>query len=246
MYEQENMRRARLLQAQEEIDFELAMLDAVRKEGEGIARAAQALAGEPEAAGAPEFEALWQRHEQRRVKRKWAALHPFARVAAACITVVVLLAGSLATAQAIGLPVLSWFDSQKGYVVLRFAPQERGEEGARLGVEWSNAYIPSGIPDEFVVQSLLVSPDLRQLDYVWPEHPSAYITFSMQFAKGDFLLNADMHPQSISIGPYVGLVGEKDGVTIIIWQRGSAVLKLIGSLPKQQMMAIAKSVELKK
>lgn len=157
---------------------------------------------------------MLQQQAPARKRKVYRVLH---RVAVAVLAIFVVLGTAMTTVEAFRSKVMNlWLDIQPQYTIFRLKEADPGSIGSDLVIDWTNAYVPTYIPEEYRIGSISIKEATRELVF---EHSAGLIIYmEMQGSSGPVIdtENAD-RVETVTINDHSGTLVEKNGMTTIVW-----------------------------
>ncbi len=215
----------KLYEEYEDSLFRLVMYETAEKEGKALLEERERLKNDP--AFVPSEEAVQRFSSQldNILKKKKAyalkqkTFKMLNRSAVAMLIVIILLFTTVASVQAIRVKVLNFFmDIQPKYTSYQVNESDNGSINGGLDVNWTNAYVPTYIPEGYKVDSSLNSETNKKI--VFKNQQDMFIIYS-ELTEGSIIQldteNASVF-KKISINGKKGTLTEKNSAVTIVWE----------------------------
>lgn len=244
--------RKQLLAEYEESLFRLVMHDVAEEEGRKFIAENDELKREHKeelsSQALARFEKLYKKNARRR-KELPAIRTPrlFNRVAIILIVFIAVCLTSMVTVEAIRTRVLNFLiDVEKQYTSIHLGQKPKPTGGIPLDESWSGCYIPTYIPDGYLLTQETNSPTMKQLRFENNDGDS--INYSQFDSSVDVNLDTENATlvEDIKVNDQEGFLVIKGNRTSIAWADKERLFTITTSLDRAEALLIAESVKILK
>ncbi|NBJ16529.1 MAG: DUF4367 domain-containing protein [Dehalobacter sp. 4CP] len=240
----------KLYEEYEDSLFRLVMYETAEKEGKALLEEREKLKNDP--AFVPSEEAVQKFRAQLdnilKKKKAYALRQKTFRIlnrsAVAMLIVIILLFTTVASVQAIRVKVLNFFmDIQPKYT--SYQVNETGNVSGNGGpvVNWTNAYIPTYIPEGYKVTNSSNSEMYKEI--IFKNQQDMFIVYS-ELTEGSIAQvdteNASVFKE-ISINGHKGTLTVKNSTVTIVWQMEGHIFTVNASTDQDTAQKIAEEVK---
>lgn len=203
--------------------FQLVMHDAAGREGSCLLEENQKLKALAESR--PSEEALRKFTEQldahlRKKKadaRRKQLPRLLRRMAVAAVAICFVFFTAMTTVQAFRVKVMNiWMEIQPEFTIFRLKEDSIGTSGDNLVVNWTNAYVPTYIPEGYTVGSMSINEPAREIVYTRGDSSIIYTELDASSSPVIDTENAS-RLETVNINGHTGTLVQKNGVTTIVW-----------------------------
>lgn len=156
--------------------------------------------------------------QQQRADRRRQAFRRLHRIAVAVLAILVVFGTAMTTVQAFRLKVMNiWLEIQPQFTIFRLKETDQGPSGSDLIVDWTNAYVPTYIPEGYSIGSISIRESGREIVY---EHDTAPMIYMELGETGSPLVDTEKadRVETIDINGHRGTLVQKNGMTTIVWE----------------------------
>lgn len=218
--------RKKLYEEYEDSLLKLIMYDAAEKEGQLFLKEKEDLKNVPESQPSTEafnrFSELLDCHlkKQKANTTKPRITNALNKVAVCFLLVVVLLFTTAASVKALRIKVLNFFvDIHTKYTSYQIKESNNGTSNRNQVVNWTNAYVPTYIPDGYKIGSISSNNLLKQIVFENQQDKNLrifYIDLNEASSPAVDTENASVF-KAININGYEGTLVVKNSIVTIVW-----------------------------
>lgn len=242
--------RKKLYEDYEDSLFRLIMDEAAEKEGQGYLEEMERLKSDPESMPSKEafqkfnrqLDAYYKKNnDSLRKKRIQGILN---KAAIAAVIVIALLFTTVASVQALRIKVLNFFiDVQSDHTSFQIKDDDNSTNNSAPVVNWSNAYVPTYIPDGYEASKISDNGFTKAIIYA--NQQGSTISYSELSVDSELALdteNADKF-ESLDINNHQGTLIVKNSVTTIVWQMDDRMFLIHSQTDEDIVIKVARSVK---
>lgn len=164
------------------------------------------------------------------------------RMAVAVVAICFVFFAAMTTVQAFRVKVMNfWMSIQPGYTIFRLQEDGTSNKG-NLVVDWTNAYVPTYVPEGYEVSSVNVSQFVKRI--VLQAEKSSIVYMEMTGATSPTVdtENASLL-ETISINGLSGMLVEKNGLVTIVWSSNERMFMVETQADIDTAMKVAQGVK---
>lgn len=244
--------RKKLYEEYEDSLFKLVMHDAAQKEGKRFLAEKKNLKSDPNSYPSQEAMQKFSQELEDHLKkpRAYAAkgrlLRVFNRTAVALLIAIVVLFTTVVSVQALRVRVLNFFmDIHPKYTSFQLKENDNSTGGQIPVVNWTKAYVPTYIPDGYIVSNSTNSNGLKQIIFENQQDKNLRILY-MEFneASGPAVDTENTSAlKPISINGHEGTLVVKDSVVTVVWQIEDSLFTVQAPTGEEIAIRIAEGVK---
>lgn len=229
--------------------FQLVMHDAAEQEGSCLLEENQRIKAFAESL--PPEEALRKFTEQldahlRKQKvdaRRKKLPRLLRRVAVAVVAICFVFFTAMTTVHAFRVEVMNfWMSIQPQYTIFRLKENENTTSRENLVVGWANAYVPTYVPEEYVVSSVTVTQLLKRVVFQAEKASIVYMEMTGATSPTVDTENAS-RLETVSINGLNGMLVEKSGLVTVIWSSDERMFMVQTQADVETAMKVAEGVK---
>lgn len=242
--------RQKLYDEYEDSLFKLIMHDVAEKEGQLFLEEKEKLKNDP---GFLPSQAAVQKFSQQldtQLKKSkayagrrhiWQALN---RAAVAILVAMVIFFTTVATVEAVRVRVLNFLmDIQEEYTSFQLKDSSNGSEGGSTTIDWSQAYVPTYLPDGYEVSATSQNENYKKIEFT--NSQGSLITY-MELGAGHKPAldteNASVF-EEVSINEHEGALVVKNSLVTVIWAMEERMFMIRGEIGKDTVVKMAEGVK---
>ncbi|AGL02509.1 DUF4367 domain-containing protein [Desulfoscipio gibsoniae] len=241
--------RKKLYEEYEDSLFKLIMHDVAEKEGRLFLEEKEKLKNDPEFL--PSRAAIQKFSQQLDTQLKksqaydrrrsiWQALN---RAAVAMLIVIAIFFTTVANVEAVRVKVLNFLmDIQKEYTSFQLKDSSNGSEGGSATIDWSQAYVPTYIPEGFEVRTVSDGKLLKTIEFKNPQGSLVTYTELSEGTKPALDTENASVFEAVSINGHEGTLVVKNSLVTIIWAMQDRMFMIRGQIEKDMAIKMAEGV----
>ncbi|MCB8818102.1 DUF4367 domain-containing protein [Desulfosporosinus shakirovi] len=242
--------RKKLYEEYEDSMFRLVMHDAAEKEGKLFLAEKEKLRNAPESLPSEEtfkrfskqLEGQLKKHKAyARRRRMFKALN---KIAVAMLAVIVILFTTVVTVQAVRVRALNFLmDIQPKYTSFQLKESDSGSDNGGSVVGWTNAYVPTYIPDGYKVSNSSNGKLLKKIEF--KNQQGSLITYTELSEGSSPALDTENASdfETVSINGHKGTLAVKNSLVTIIWEMNNGMFMIRAQTSKDTAMKMAEGVK---
>lgn len=243
--------RKKLYEEYEDSLFKLIMHDATEKEGKLFLEEKEKLKNTsdslPSGEGFKRFNQQLDAHlkKPKAYAKRQRILKALNRTAVAALAVIVIFFTTVGTVQAVRIKVLNFLmDIQPEYTSFQLKDSGGGSEGGNLVVNWTNAYIPTYIPEGYKVSNISSSESYKRIIFENQQDKESHIIYTeLSGANSPRVDTEDASEfETVSINGHKGTIMIKNSMVTIVWEMNSSIFMVQSQTGKDTAMRIAEGV----
>lgn len=247
-----NADRIRELNEQyEDALFRLVMNDAAEKEGKLFFEENERLKDDP--ANLPSqkdvdrFAGLVDLHLKTAEKnrRNHRTSRIFTRAAAAMLALVVMFSAMMLTVRAFRIQVLNFLISiEPKFTSFQLKDSNDNQNNGQLIVNWTNAYVPTYIPEGYEASSISYSDSAKKIIFTKREDDSSII-YTEYNSKNSIAVDTENASlvETVKINGQDGTLSVKDSTTSVVWAMDNHLFTIQGQLSTDEAIKMAEGVK---
>lgn len=245
-----------LYDAYEEGMFRLVMNNVAEKEGKMLFDENEALKTDPESIPSQEnikrFSQLLDSH-LKKAKRKHNAPRfskMINRAAVAALAIIIIFSTAVVTVQAFRIQVLNFLiNIESKYTSYQLSGNDENDNNkAELSVSWTNAYVPTYVPENYEITSISSSDSLKKIIFTNKKDKSLYIIYSEYSSSNSIAVDTENATlvEKVKINGKDGTLSVKDTIVTVAWIIDEHLFTIQGSLNTDEAVKLAESVKFNK
>lgn len=176
--------------------------------------------------------------------KKDIPLNFFRKTAIAVTAIIVLFSTLILTVHAYRIQMLNFLIKvESKYTSLQLDSIDYENTNGNLLVNWTNAYVPTYIPEDFQVNSISNSHSIRIIQYSKKDDISAIIYTDYESNNSVAIDTENALVESIKINGEKGTIAIKDSTVVIAWKIENHLFTVQGEISKDEAVKIAESVK---
>ncbi len=171
----------------------------------------------------------------------------FKRAAAIALVIIGVFSVATISVRAWRIQILNFLISiEPTYTSIRLQENE-DQDGQELIVNWTNAYVPTYIPDEFEVESVLCSDTFNRIKFIHTNNDESFFILTDYKSSNSIGLDTEnaSFVKTIKINDNDGTLIEKDSLVTVGWVLNDHLMVLQGKISTDTALEIAENVKLK-
>lgn len=244
--------RQKLYDAYEENLFRLIMHDAAEKEGKLFREENEQLKNDPEYVPSPEsinkfykqLDACSNKHKKS--APKWFISKEIRRVSIVLLAIIIVFFTTMVTVPAFSTGVMNLLiNMQAKYTSFQLDDNNSGSDSESLIVNWTNAYIPTYIPDGYDVSDISFSESLKKLTFKNKQDENLYIIYTEHDASTTIAIDTEGASlvKTVEINGRDGTLVVKDSLVTIAWNINDKLFFIQSQTSMDETIKIAESVK---
>lgn len=236
--------------------FRLAISDEAEKEGHLLTEENEQLKNDPEYALSQEsidrFERILKAKikESKKKNKKIHFLKMFNKVAAVMFAVITVFSMTMMTVHAFRVHVLNFLINIKSnYTSFQINDDSKANSNnQRMDINWSNAYVPTYIPNGFEITGTSADEAMKKIIYTGIKDQALnviYYEYSSSFSIAIDTENASL-VKKIYINGNSGTLSVKKDIVTVVWEMDGLIFTVQGQLSSEEAIKLAESVKFKK
>lgn len=243
--------RQKLYAEYEDSLFRLVMHDVAEKEGRLLTEENEQLKKDPEClpsqAQIKEFSKLLDIHAKKHLSRlvKPRFMRMLNRVAVVILAVIIVFSTAMLTVQAFRIEVLNFFvDIKSKYTSFRLNDVYNGSTDS-LVLNWTNAYVPTYIPDGYEVSSIFSSESIRRVIYSNKHDKSLFIVYTECSPSNSIAVDTESASlvETVNINDNIGKLVVKNSNITVVWEMDGRLFLVETQISTEEAIKIAKGVK---
>ena len=243
--------RAKLRDEYEDALFKMLLHDVAEHQGKALLEEQQAIVDTPDSK--PSELALkrfskqldTELRKQRKVARKQVALAAVRAMAICLVAVLTVFLTAMTTVSAFRTRVMNiWMDIRPEYTAFQLRSGD-STEGGSMVVNWSNAYVPTYIPEGYEVGSFSFNEGLKRI--VLEDASSQTFILYTELDEASNLVvdteNADRF-EEISLNGQTGTLVVKNNLITIVWEQEGRLFMIQAQADEGTAVKMAEGVKL--
>lgn len=231
--------------------FSLAMNNLAREDGRIFLEENTQLKTDPQNLPSPEsikrFTRLLDEHllHLKKSQKDSHILRIFKRTAIALMAVIISISAMIVSVQAFRVQVLNFLISiEPKYTSLQLNDNNKAQGAEQLIVNWTNAYVPTYMPDGYEVGSITYTDSIKKLVFENLDKTSL-ITYTEYDSTNTIAVDTEGASliEKVNINGHDGTLSTKDSVTSIAWTIDNHLISIQGQINKVEAIKIAEGVE---
>jgi hypothetical protein len=167
------------------------------------------------------------------------------RTAVAMMAVIVILFGMAFSVQAVRVQILNFLISiEPEYTSLQLNDANNTQNNGKLIVNWTNAYVPTYIPDGYEVNSISYAKAIKKIIFSNPNNDLSiiYTEFSSLNTIAVDTEDASL-VEKVKVNDHDGTLSIKDSITSIAWTIDNHLFVFQGQMSTDEAIKMAESVK---
>ena len=242
--------QAKLREEYEDALFKMILHDAAEHEGKALLEGQQAIVDTPDSM--PSELALkrfskqldTELRKQRKVARKQVALAAVRAMAICLVAVLTVFLTAMTTVSAFRTRVMNiWMDIRPEYTAFQLRSGDSTEGGSMI-VNWSNAYVPTYIPEGYEVSSFSFNEGLKRI-VLENANTQTFILYTELDEASNLVVdtkNADRF-EEISLKGQTGTLVVKNNLVTIVWEQGGRLFMIQAQADEGTAVKMAEGVK---
>lgn len=232
--------------------FKLVMNNASEKNGKRVDQGIELLNSDPKNLPTREdvkrFSRLLDMHLKKKKNSQKTQRRPglISRTAAALMVITVVFCGMMYTVQGFRVQVLNFLISMEPrYTSLKLNDYDDGQSTKELIVNWTNAYVPTYIPDGYEIRNISCSDSIKKIIFAGEDDDSAFVIYAEFGAMNSVAIDTEGASliKTISINGHAGTLSVKDSVTSVAWSMDDRIFTIQGKIGRDEAVKMAEGVK---
>ena len=233
----------------EEALFRMAIHELAEEEGRQLQASKEELqtqpAYQPSAAALQRFTQQLDGYllKQQAKARRRKALRGLNRAAVVVLAIFVVLGAAMTTVEAFRSRVFNlWLEIQPQFTVFRLREADPDAGHSELIVDWTNAYVPTFVPDGYRTTSIAIKETSRELVL---DNDTNWIMYSeLQGSSGPIVdtEHADL-VETVDINGHAGTLILKNDVSTIVWEMEKSLFIIKSFTDTDTALKVARGVK---
>lgn len=231
--------------------FRLAVQYAAEKEGKLFVDEMKQINEEQESQPSQEQIKKFARYLDAHLKRRRRAggNRRFSRIlnkaAAVILAVIIVFSAAMVTVDAFRVSVLNFLISiESKYTSIQLNDNNNGMN-EQPAVDWTNAYVPTYVPDGYEITSVSNTNSARNITFVNSRDDSLFIIYSEYDSTSSIAIDTEDAStiEKIKINGQDGIITEKNSIISIAWKTDDRIFTVQGNISKDEALKIAGNVK---
>ena len=232
--------------------FKLIMNHAAEKNGKLVDQDIEQLNGDPEnlpsQADIKRFSRLLDIHlkKMENSQKKHRRPRLISRIAVALMVIMVVFCGMMLTVQAFRVQVLNFLISiEPKYTSLQLIDNDAGQSNGELIVNWTNAYVPTYIPDGYEVSNFSYSESIKKIIFTRKDDDNAFIIYTEFGSMNSVAIDTEgaSLTETISINGHNATLSVKNSVTSVAWSMDNHLYTIQGQISQDEAVKMAEGIK---
>lgn len=243
--------RQRLYDEYEDSLFRLVMYDVAEKEGRLLTEENEQLKKDPEYMPSQvqikEFSKLLdiyaKKHLSRHINTRFMRI--LNRVAIVILAVIIVFSVAMLTVQAFRIEVFNFLiDVKSKYTSFRLNDVNNGSTDS-LVVNWTNAYVPTYIPDGYEVSSIFSSESIRRLIFSNKHDKSLFVVYTECSPSTSIAVDTEgaSFVETVNINNNIGKLIVKNSNITVVWEMDGRLFLVETQISTEEAIKIAEGVK---
>lgn len=172
------------------------------------------------------------------------------KVAVAVLAITILFSTAMVTVQAFRVQVLNFLISvESKYTSYQLSGSKGNDKNnAGLTVSWTNAYVPTYVPEDYEVTSISSSDSLKKIIFSNKKDEALYIVYCEYTSSNSIAVDTENASlvKKIKINGEDGTLSAKDTTVTVAWKIDEHLFAIQGSLSTDEAVKLAESVKYNK
>lgn len=172
------------------------------------------------------------------------------RATVAALAIIIVFSATMVTVQAFRIQVLNFLISiESKYTAYRLSGgDENNKNKAGLAVNWTNAYVPTYIPEDYEVTSIFSSDALKKIILTNKKDKALYIIYCEYSSFNSIAVDTENASlvKKVKINGEDGTLSVKDTTVTVAWIIDEHLFTVQGSLNTDEAVRLAESVKFNK
>lgn len=244
--------RQKLYDEYEDSLFKLIMHDAAEKEGRLFTEENEQLQKDPNyqpsQAQIKEFSRLIDIHSKKHLPRtvKVRFMKILNRVAVVILAVIIVFSTAMLTVQAFRTEVLNFLiNVESKYTSFQLNNVDNDSAGKNLVVNWTNAYVPTYVPDDYEVTSITNAESIKKLMFTNKKDENSFIMYT-EFSPSNSIAvdteNASL-VETVDINDNIGTLVVKNSIIAIAWEMEGRLFLVETQISTEEAIKIAEGIK---
>ncbi|MDO9534517.1 MAG: DUF4367 domain-containing protein [Bacillota bacterium] len=244
--------RQKLYTEYEDSLFKLVMYDAAEKEGCLFVEENEQLKkdpkNQPSQTQIKEFSKLLDIHAKKRLSHtpKPRFMKMLSRVAIVMLAVIIVFSTAMLTVQAFRIRVLNFLISvESKYTSFQLNGVDSDPAGKNLVVNWTNAYVPTYIPDDYEVSSISSSESIKKLIFSNKKDENLFIMYTECSPSNSIAVDTENASlvETVNINDNIGKLVVKNPLITVVWEMDGRLFFVETIISPEEAVEIAKGVK---
>ncbi|MDP4120310.1 MAG: DUF4367 domain-containing protein [Bacillota bacterium] len=232
--------------------FKLVMDNAAEKNGRLIDKDIEKLNSDPENLPSQtdiiRFSQLLDMHlkKMEKIRKRHRGSRLISRIAVAVIIIMVVFSIMMLTVQAFRVQVLNFLISiEPKFTSLQLQGGDNAQKDGKLIVNWTNAYVPTYIPNGYEVSNISYSDSLKKIIFTGKNDNSTFITYTESESINSISIDTEGASlvEKVSINGNNGTLAVKDSTVTIGWTMDNRLFIIQAQINKDEAVKIAEGVK---
>lgn len=245
-----------LYDAYEDGMFRLVMNNVAEKEGKMLFDENEMLKSDPESISSQEdikrFSQLLDSHLKKAKRRhntpRFSKM--INRAAVAALAIIIIFSTAMVTVQAFRIQVLNFLiNIESKYTSYQLSGNDENDKNkAGLAVSWTNAYVPTYVPEDYEVTSISSSDSLKKIIFTNKKDKALYIIYCEYSSSNSIAVDTENASlvKKVKINGEDGTLSVKDTTVTVAWIIDEHLFTIQGSLSTDEAVRLAESVKFNK
>lgn len=234
--------------------FRLVMNDVAEKEGMQYFEESEQLKHNsdslPPSKSIQKFTKLLDSHLERRTRqqRKYHRSSIFKRAIVAMFGVFIIFSAMMLTVKAFRIQVLDFLISiEPNYTAFQLNNSSSEQGSGKLVIDWTNAYIPTYIPEGYEISNLSYSDAIKKIIFTSEKanSPLIYTEYESNYNIAIDTENASFE-KTVEVNGKDGTITEKDSILTLVWEMDSHLFVIQGDISEAKIIQMASGVQFNK
>ncbi len=236
--------------------FRLVMNNVAEKEGKILFGENEMLKSDPESIPSQEdikkFSHLLDSHFKKVKRRNNTPRFSkiINRAAVAALVIIITFSVTIVTVQAFRVQVLNFLISvESKYTSYQLSGNNGNDKNkAGLTVSWTNAYVPTYVPEDYEVTSISSSDSLKKIIFTNKKDEALYIIYCEYTSSNSIAVDTENASlvKKVKVNDEDGILSSKDNIITVAWKIDEHLFTIQGSLSTDEAVKLAESVKYNK
>lgn len=161
------------------------------------------------------------------------------------LALVVTFSAMMLTVQAFRIQVLNFLISiEPNYTSFQLKDNNDGQNNEQLIVNWTNAYVPTYIPEGYDVSNISYSDSTKKITFTNQEDDSS-IVYTEYNSKNSIAIDTENASliKSVKINGQNGTLSVKDSTVSLVWIIDNHLITIQGQVSTEEVIRMAEGVK---